>query len=155
MKVERNILNKKNLAELEDLVNRLDVVVGHTMKDYFELVEEFLQYLREMAWFETEFDRDFCIKCATEFSNWANSELGKIEIGKFHGYQGWVGIKVVTDNKAVLFWADFEVKPEEVDIKIDLDRDNFQVLPNDNDHKIISALYNSFDCGVVFNKKDV
>lgn len=154
MKVERNILNKKNLAELENLVNRLDVAVDHSMKDYFKLVEEFLQYLREMAWFETEFDRDFCVRSAAEFNSVMNSELGKIRIGKFHGYQEWVGIEVVTNNKMVLFWADFEVKPDEVDIKIDLDKDNFKVLPIDDLQEKMTALYNSFDCGVVFYKKD-
>ena len=44
MKVERNILSKKNIAELEDLVNRLDVVVlgaKHGMlKRKLEQVEE-------------------------------------------------------------------------------------------------------------------
>lgn len=126
MKVERNILNKKNLAELENLVNRLDVAVDHSMKDYFELVEKYLVHLRKVVKQEHYLDRDLCIECATDFNNCMNSELGKIRIGKFHGYQDWVGIDIEKSNGCfVQFWADWEVIPGE--IKIILDKEHFQI----------------------------
>lgn len=126
MKVERNILNKKNLAELENLVNRLDVAVDHSMKDYFELVEKYLVHLRKVVKQEHYLSRDLCIECANDFNNCMNSELGKIKIGKFHGYQDWVGIDIVKSNgRFVQFWADWEVIPGE--IKIILDKEHFQI----------------------------
>lgn len=142
MKVERNILNKKNLAELENLVNRLDVAVDHSMKDYFELVEKYLVHLCKVVKQEHYLDRDLCVECATDFNNCMNSELGKIRIGKFHGYQEWVGIYVVKDNATAIFWADWEVMPGKIEIA--LDRDNFKVLPNTDLNQKLCALHESF-----------
>lgn len=93
-----------------------------------KLVEEFLSYLRKLVVYETEFSRDFCIRCATDFNNCKNSKVGKIEIGKFHGYQNWVGIMVKGEEFTVIFWADFNVYADCDEIEIDFDRNEFKVL---------------------------
>lgn len=101
------------------------------MKDvskHAELVERFLQYLREKAVYETCFNRAFCIKCATDFNNSMNSKVGKIEIGKFHGYQNWVGIMVKGEEFTVIFWADFNVYADCDEIEIDFNRNEFKVF---------------------------
>ena len=53
MKVERNILNKKNLAELENLVNRLDVAVTEALEiipteDLEEILEKLTKEVDEL-----------------------------------------------------------------------------------------------------------
>ena len=142
MKLQRNVLSKADLQEIEKLVNKLDVAVDNTMKDYFELVEKYLVHLHKVIKQEHYLDRDLCIECATDFNNCMNSPLGKIRIGKFHGYQDWVEIDVVKDKEMVLFWADYEVMPGE--IKIQLDKDNFKVLPNTSENRALAVLYESF-----------
>lgn len=128
MKIQRNVLSKADLQEIEKLVHKLDVAVDNTMKNYFELVEKYLVLLRNVINNQIhDIGRDVCVKCADYFNEEVKSELGKISIGKCHCYQDWVGIGVVKDNVTALFWADWEFKGGKIEIT--LDKSTFKVLP--------------------------
>lgn len=129
MKVERNILSKENLAELENLVNRLDVAVDHSMKDYFELVEKYLAFLRSTVNNQIhDMSRDVCVVCADCFNEMVKSELGEISIGNYHCYQGWGVIYVAKDKVDAFFDFDWEFEDGKIR-EITLDKSTFKVLP--------------------------